>query len=139
MKTRSPVKPGAFDYLLRDIEQERLVRLDDVIRNEQPPPIPPRREEPPPRRVHIQIDLTEVPTKKPRRVRYRAWGVVWVMITLLLLLGVSNGQPLPDPRPTTTTSYQQGFMTYYETVAPDGRVMRCSSYKEGFNVITRCD
>lgn len=153
MNIRSPVKPGAFNYLLDDIDRERRVRLDDLVHDNQPPP--PRRE--PPRRVHIMIDLTQV-TRKPRRMRYRAVGVLWTIIGLFLLLCAmqAHGQPVEwrsyregfltrmqgtDSRGGnwTGTSYQQGHLTITDANGPNGQVVHCTAQMEGFAMVTRCD
>lgn len=131
------MKPGAFDYLLDDIDRERRVRLDDLVHDNQPPrppPIPPRHD--PPRRIEIVIDLRPEPPK-PRK---RRWPMIVAVIFGLIFLGTfAKGQTPDNGQPTTVTSRQQGFVTYTETTQPDGRVVRCSSYREGFNTIIRCD
>lgn len=144
--------PGAFDYLLKDIDRERRVPLHDLVRDVPPP----RRDEPEHRRTHITIEL--VPVVRPRPTRARRWGhvlAVWLFV-LLILATLAHGQPVEwrthqegfmtrmegtdaAGRQWTGTSYQQGHMTYFDATGPDGQMAHCSAYRQGFNIITRCD
>lgn len=153
------VKSGAFDYLLKDIEQERLVRLDDIIHDAQgvqPPPNPPPRREPS-RPIHITIDLRPERREKPKTMGFlaRLTLVIWAVVVLGFLTS-AHGQPVEwrsqqegfltrmqgtdrNGRNWTGTSYQQGHLTIIDANGPNGEVVHCTTQKQGFQTITQCD
>jgi hypothetical protein len=151
VKTTSPVRSGAFDYLLDDIARERRVRLDDVVRDEQPPP--PR--EPERRRTHITIELVPTYQRPKKRRSWTGAVIVWAIVAAIWM-GLAHGQPTEwrsqqegfltrmqgidrQGRNWTGTSYQQGHLTIIDANGPNGQMVHCTAQKEGFQIVTRCD
>ena len=147
------MKTGAFDYLLDDIDRERRVRLDDVIRDAQKNVTPPPRE-PERRRTHITIEL--VPTQRPRKPRSWTGAVIVWTIVALIWISLAHGQPvewrsiqegfITRMQGTdraggnwTGTSYQQGHVTYFDANGPNGQIVHCTTQKQGFQIVTQCD
>ena len=83
------------------------------------PPTPPERGGP--QRIHVQIEIVDRRAQAPQRRLTRYQGID------------GNGEPW------TGTSYQSGFMTYFDANGPHGEQQHCRSWQQGWQTITECD
>jgi hypothetical protein len=166
VRSMNPVRPGAWDYLLKDIDRERRIPLDDLIHendNEAPKPPPkflwkpvtPPPREPERRRTHITIELVPTYQRPKKRRSWTGAVIVWAIVAAIWM-GLAHGQPTEwrsqqegfltrmqgidrQGRNWTGTSYQQGHLTIIDANGPNGQMVHCTAQKEGFQIVTRCD
>jgi hypothetical protein len=155
-KWNVPAAHGSYDWILRDIR-------DEVARMTPPPPPTPPADPPRPPRVHIDIEIVHrKPLASPRAGLWGMTILVWLavigIVGMLLLSGCTAAHAQPTSwqshsdgyltryqgtdgagEPWTGTSYQSGFVTYFDANGPHGEQQHCRAWQQSWQSITECD